>query len=115
MIILPLVVIAALCRAPVAFDVPAGPAESTIVTWSRQANLQVMFDWSQVSGLQSLSVRGTLEPLDALRRMLSATGLEAVYANPHTVAVYVDRCHPELGADAPLPPCKAPPLEIHAP
>lgn len=108
-------VMTCLWKPPLPFDIPAGPAESTIVTWSKQAHLQVMFDWAVVSGLRSLPVSATLDPLEALRRMLQATGLEADYANPHSVAVFVGQCHPELGAVAPLPPCKAPSLVIRRP
>jgi hypothetical protein len=102
------------CGAPAAFDVAPGPAPLTILRWSEQAHLQVLFNFRLVTEFNTVAVAGTLEPLEALRRMLRRTHLRAEYTNARTVAVFEDQhyCHPEWGAAAPLPPCLPQPLTI---
>jgi hypothetical protein len=104
------------CGAPAAFDVGPGPAPRTILQWSEQAHLQVLFNSRLVTEFDTVAVAGTFEPLDALRRMLKRTHLRAEYVNARTVAVFEDQhyCHPEWGAAAPLPPCLPQLLTIRA-
>ena len=96
------------------FDVLAGDADAQIMAWSKQAHLQVLYDANAVAGLVTRPVKGELEPIEALRVMLAATGLLADLVNDHTVAIFEsdNYCHPERGAMAPLPPCIQKPLTI---
>jgi hypothetical protein len=112
----PIVIFCLWCGAPAAFDVARGPAPYTILRWSEQAHLQVLFNFDLVTEFDTVAVTGTFEPLDALRRMLKRTHLRARYTNARTVAVFEDQnyCHPEWGAAAPLPPCVPQPLTIRA-
>lgn len=95
-------------------DVPAGPAPETILQWSRQVHLSVLFELEPVAQWKSVAVKGRMTPLEALRAMLSQTDLQADYTTPTAVAVFeLPRyCHPEWGASAPLPPCVQKPMII---
>lgn len=98
------------------FDIPSGPAVETIVEWSRQAHVQVLFDQNVVLQWRTLAIKGSSEPLAALRMMLRLTHLKAEYTTPRSVAVFEAHryCHPEWGAAAPLPPCEQMPMAIRA-
>jgi len=104
------------CGPPIEFDIPAGHAQETILQWSRQARLQVLYNAWLIDEFDTLAVSGTLEPLEALHRMLKLTGLKSKYVNERGVTVFEDQhyCHPEWGAEAPLPPCVPQPMVIRA-
>jgi hypothetical protein len=110
----PLAVACLYCGPPAEFDLPPGPAVDTIVQWSKQAHLQVLFDYNVVRPYASEPVAGLLEPLEALQQMLWQTDLKFEYVTPRTVAVYELQhyCRPEWGSAAPLPPCVQKPLII---
>jgi len=111
---IPLVIACLHCGPAADFDIPPGPAVDTIVKWAEQAHVQVLFDYQIVSSYSSRAIKGRLQPIEALRRMLRPTYLTFDYVNDDTVAVYelVHFCHPELGAEAPLPPCCPMPIPI---
>src|SRR5262245_11916612 len=58
-------------------DVPAGPAETALKTFSAQAGIEVVFATSSASNVKTNAVKGELVPREALDRMLSGTGLTA--------------------------------------
>ena len=60
-----------------AFDVPAGPAEKSLKTFSAQAGVEVVFATSSASNVKTNAVKGDLAPREALDHMLSGTGLIA--------------------------------------
>lgn len=59
------------------FDVPAGPAAQTLKVFAAQAAREIVFAPDVVGGVQTQPVRGELAPAEALRAMLSGTGLVA--------------------------------------
>jgi hypothetical protein len=59
--------------------------------FSRQANKQVLFDYSVMSTRQTRAVEGMLQPSDALRSMLKGTDLVARNVNELTVAIMPKR------------------------
>ncbi len=69
------------------FHVPGGDATLTLNEFSRQANLQLLFDFKVVKGRFTQPVDGTFEPRDALRRMLASSGLVFDFVNERTLAV----------------------------
>jgi outer membrane receptor protein involved in Fe transport len=77
----------ALAAPGVEFHVPAGDAARTLNEFSRQANLQLLFDYNVVQGRLTQAVEGWYEPRDALRRMLGETGLTFTLVNERTLAV----------------------------
>lgn len=58
-----------------AFDVPAGPAETTLKQFSEQSGAGVLFVTSAVAGVQTRAVQGTLASAEALDAMLAGTPL----------------------------------------
>jgi iron complex outermembrane recepter protein len=77
----------ALAAPVVEFHVPAGDAARTLNEFSRQANLQLLFDYNLVQGRRTQAVDGWYEARDALRRMLGDTGLTFKLVNERTFAV----------------------------
>lgn len=60
---------------PRRFDVPAGPAETTVQTWSAQSNGSVRIANPATGRLRTNDVRGEYPPREALDRMVAGTGL----------------------------------------
>src|SRR5579872_6775624 len=75
----------------VEFHVPAGDAAKTLNEFSRQANLQLLFDFDTVRGRLTQAVDGWFEPRDALRRLLGDSGLTFTLVNDRTLAVTLPR------------------------
>ena len=98
----------------VQYHIEAGPAAQAILRWSQQSHYQVMWLSRVLAPLRAQPLSGAHEPVEGLRRMLRYTRLKVTRVNDHTVAVQEDAeyCHPEWGADAPLPPCQPLPLTI---
>lgn len=69
------------------FDLQAGDASVTLTEFSRQSDLQVLFDFSLVKGIQSRAVTGDLDATTALKIMLTGTNLEFGFVNDRTLAV----------------------------
>ena len=61
----------------IAFDIPAGAARPMLKRFATQAKKDILFDVSNVSGITTRAVSGTLTPQQALDRMLADTGLTA--------------------------------------
>ena len=55
--------------------------------FSRQSDLQVLFDFNILKGLKTRAVAGDLEASTALTSMLQGTNLEFDFVNDHTLAV----------------------------
>ena len=72
---------------PLEFHIGAGEATVTLNEFSRQANLQLLFDFRIVQGRRTQAVDGNFEPQDALRHMLADTGLDFAFVNTRTLAV----------------------------
>ncbi|CAD5107253.1 TonB-dependent siderophore receptor [Zestomonas carbonaria] len=61
--------------APLAIDLPAQPLAASLRQLGEAAGLTIAVDSSLVQGLQAPAVSGRLEPLEALSRLLSGSGL----------------------------------------
>ncbi len=70
-----------------AFDIPVQPLGSALTAFGQQSGLQVTFDAVVASGVRSAPVAGTLAPEDALRRLLSGTGVTYSFIDARTVTV----------------------------
>ncbi len=68
-----------------AFDIPAQPLGSALTAFGQQSGLQVTFDAAIASGLRSAPVAGSLAPEEALRRLLSGTGVTYSFIDARTV------------------------------
>ncbi len=84
----------ALVRASIAeprdFKLVPGSAQQTLNEFGRQADVQLLFDFTQVKGLRTHGVTGRLEPMEALRQLLSGLPLTWHWANNRTLAITVD-------------------------
>ena len=72
------------------FDIPAGPAETTLRRFSDQAGGQFVFSADKVAGVRTQAVKGEFTPRDALTRLVAGTELRAV-RDEQTGALTVDR------------------------
>jgi len=69
------------------FELPAGDAVSTLNEFSRQADLQVLFDFTVLKGVSTRGVSGDLDASEALASMLAGTDLMFDFVNDHTLAI----------------------------
>src|SRR5690349_21254710 len=67
------------------FDIPAGPLGDALTRLARQGDLQVLFEPELVAGKTSLGVSGRYTPIEALTRLLEASGLSWETINDSTV------------------------------
>lgn len=63
--------------APVHLDLPAQPLATSLTQLGQASGMRVIFDTQLVSGKQAPTVRGNLEPAQALQRLLAGSGLTA--------------------------------------
>lgn len=70
------------------FDIEAGDARATLSDFSKQAGLQLLFDYDAVSGIKTHEVRGRMEPTLALKTLIAGTKLSFLYVNDRTVKVF---------------------------
>ncbi len=68
-----------------AYDLPAQPLTSAIQQYSRISGVQVIFGTADGEGVQAAAVQGRYDASEALRRLLSGTGLIARRAEAGTV------------------------------
>lgn len=69
------------------FHIEAGDASLALNEFSRQSNLQVLFDYNVLRKKTTRLVDGDLKPARALKKMLAGTGLVFDFVNDHTLAV----------------------------
>ncbi len=83
---------ASILAAPVRVDLPAQPLGKSLAQLGQISGLKVMFDPQAVAGKQAPTVRGDLEPAQALQRLLAGSGLTAsVEGNSARVAAPVQQ------------------------
>ncbi|MCY1283321.1 TonB-dependent siderophore receptor [Pseudomonas jinjuensis] len=61
---------------PVQLNIPAQPLASALSALGSQANLQIIYGQDTVKGIRSHGVSGTMEPEEALRRLLEGTNIQ---------------------------------------
>ena len=59
----------------VQFDVEAGEASETLKSFARQARVEILIDEGELEGVTTHAVDGSMDPPDALQKMISGTGL----------------------------------------
>ena len=72
---------------PVEFHIDGGDATTTLTEFSRQAHLQLLFDYNVVKGHTTRPLDGSYPPAEALRQLLANTDLEFDFVNERTLAV----------------------------
>src|ERR1700733_16325101 len=71
----------------VAFDISAGAARTTLKQFAKEAHIQLLFDYKAVEHLSTPAVKGKLEPTEALKQLLTGSGLVVREINDRTLAV----------------------------
>ena len=72
---------------PVEFHIQGGDATDTLTDFSRQAKLQLLFDFNVVKGHLTKPLDGVVDPVQALRTLLANSDLDFDFVNDHTLAV----------------------------
>jgi iron complex outermembrane receptor protein len=69
------------------FELEAGDASLMLNEFSRQSDMQVLFDFNLLKGMKTRAVTGDLDVSDALTALLKGTDLGFDFVNDHTLAV----------------------------
>ena len=80
---------------PLEFHVAGGDATLTLTDFSRQARLQLLFDYNVVQGHVTPPLDGMFRPADALRYLLANSDLEFDFVNERTLAVMRKKTGPD--------------------
>ncbi len=70
-----------------AFDIPSQSLTTALIEFSAQTKLQVLYEGTITQGLQSPGVTGTLTPAEALKQLLTGTGLTYGVAEGGTITL----------------------------
>jgi hypothetical protein len=73
--------------AVIGFDIPAQPLERALLTYSRIANVQVLYDAALVQAQHSSPVQGSYRATEALELLLRGTGLRVRYATAEAITL----------------------------
>lgn len=71
----------------IAFDIPAQSLNAALAQYFRTTGVQLLYDASLTRGRSSTAVRGTFSPREALRILLTDTGLVARYSRSNAVTL----------------------------
>lgn len=73
---------------PIEFHIESGDATTTLTEFSRQAHLQLLFDFNVVKGHITKPLNGTYQPAEALKQLLVGNSdLEFDFVNERTLAI----------------------------
>lgn len=89
-------------------DLPAGELDTALQRLSEQLSLQVLYELDAVRAFKVKSIKGTLQPEAALRRLLKGTDLSWRFVGDHTIAISAPRDRPPPTADVPAKRASAP-------
>jgi outer membrane receptor protein involved in Fe transport len=81
------IVCAGVSGSPIEFHIEGGEATATLTEFSRQAHLQLLFDYNLVKGHITRPLNGRFTPEEALRQLLANTDLDFDFVNERTLAV----------------------------
>jgi iron complex outermembrane receptor protein len=85
---------------PVEFHVAGGDATTTLTEFSRQARLQLLFDYNVVRGHTTKPLDGLFTPAEALNQLLANTDLDFDFVNERTLAVMRKKVPPDMARTA---------------
>jgi iron complex outermembrane recepter protein len=96
------------------FHIDAGDATLTLNEFSRQSNLQLLFDYNIVRGRKTHPISGEFEAQEALKQMLADTGLEFDFINKRTLAVTLIDQEQKSGSAVATGPSTTPPARARS-
>lgn len=83
------------------FDIPGQALSPALKTFADQANLQLLYESDVVEGTQTAGVTGRFTSQEALRRLLSGTGLTFFFTDTKTVTLQKRKTpQADVGAEA---------------
>jgi outer membrane receptor protein involved in Fe transport len=91
---------------PVDFHIAGGDATTTLTDFSRQARLQLLFDYNVVKGHITKPLDGVFTPAEALQQLLANSDLDFDFVNERTLAVMRKKLPPETRTAADTKPAK---------
>lgn len=89
-------------------SIPATATALAIKIWMIQTGeMQILYGSDQLRHVTTNSVQCECTPREALERMFAGKNVLVWQPSPdsYTLTLEDDYCHPELGSQAPLPPC----------
>lgn len=92
---------ASVLAAPVPLDLPTQPLATSLTQLSQASGVPVLFDGQAVAGKQAPTVRGDLEPAQALQRLLAGSGLSGT-AEGNALRVAAPSANTAAAADGTL-------------
>ncbi|GAA0613420.1 TonB-dependent siderophore receptor [Thalassospira tepidiphila] len=69
------------------FSIPAQDLNQALLNFANQTNLQLFYDVDRVAGLQSTALDGTYSPAEALKVLLSGSGVGYRFTGKNTVSL----------------------------
>ncbi|MBT2246159.1 TonB-dependent receptor plug domain-containing protein, partial [Sphingobium sp. BHU LFT2] len=85
--IAPTVAQAQVAQRQIDIDIPAQDLNSALLTLTKRAGLQIVYDADKVAGRRSAAVKGRLAPVEALSRLLTGPGLTFRITGNNRIAV----------------------------
>lgn len=82
------------------FDISEGNLAEALKAYARQVEWQLLYPSDLVAGLQTPGVHGTHSNQEALRRLLTDTGVTYRFSDANTVALYAQDAERAVGAAA---------------
>jgi hypothetical protein len=85
------------------FDIPAQSLDTALALYFRLTGVPLLYDSAVTANRRSSPVRGTFSPREALRRMLTGSGLVARYTRSEAVVIAPAESGAESGGEAGAP------------
>lgn len=76
---------------PVTFDIAAQPLSEALTVLATQADLQLLVSEKSTAGKRAPALQGTMEPEEALEKLLEGSGLKAVYEADGSVVIQAQK------------------------
>lgn len=86
----------------IAFDIPAQPLDSALAQYFQASGVQLLYDSSLTQGRRSAPVRGRYAPREALRQLLTETGLIVRYSRANAAIITTSSATSSEGPLIPL-------------
>ncbi|WCM28016.1 TonB C-terminal domain-containing protein [Sphingomonas sp. QA11] len=86
----------------IAFDIPAQPLDSALAQYFQASGVQLLYDSSLTQSRRSAPVRGRYAPREALRRLLTETGLIVRYSRANAAIITTSSATSSEGPLIPL-------------
>lgn len=80
-----------------AYNIPSLPLGQALATYGKQTGVQVTYDPALLAGKTSAGVSGSMNPQEALQKLLSSSSLSYRYADSNTIVIQKSAANITLG------------------